>query len=191
MEKKVEETFTFNGREYHAGEVLINREEGVVAVLSHIVHTHIDSPLPFLIRDIDNYAPAIFCAYIAQNDPGERVILPFKPERGVGKMDEFELATEEEIAKFESVLLSEGHISYKYPEISFEYIPTYGDIVVAWDGDDQLSAVVGVVIGSEDYDGGAHAKLNDGRTYDHAFPLNDMDEYIDIVSPLKDRQDNE
>lgn len=123
--------------------------------------------------------PKFFVTYLGENNEGHKVVTRvLNPEAGIGKMSDFELATDEEIKKFEQLLLGEGHIRYKHPEISFEYIPVVGDMVAAWNGDNRQKAVVGFV---KEVLTNNEVVLNDGNVYTSSALFCDVENYLSII----------
>lgn len=172
-------TFEFGGQAFKQGDVIVNRDEQIYAVLAEIIKTEIKAPLPFL-PDIEVTAPKFYVAYLGENNDDHKVVTRvLNPDSGIGKMDNFELATAEEIKKFEQLLLGEGHIRYKHPEISFEYIPVVGDMVAAWNGDSSKNAVVGVI---DEVLATNEVVLNNGMVYANAALFCDVENYKSIIN---------
>lgn len=174
-----EKTFECEGKTFKVGDVIIDRKDNTIAVLADVERKQLKSPLPFLLPDLNADAPIFYIAYIKGNDPGDRVVPRiFSPDSGIGLMKDYDIATEEEIKKFEDALFAEGHIRYKYPELSFEYIPVVGDKVIAWNGDDTSTAIVGTVTSVE----GTTSTLNNGQAYEHSLLFYDLPNYDSIVN---------
>ena len=172
-------TFEFKGQTFKQGDVIVNRKENLFAVLAEIETTKIEPPFPFL-PTIEIAAPKFYVAYLGENNENKKVITRvLKPDCGIGRMEDFELATDEEIKKFEQLLLGEGHIRYKYPEISFEYIPVVGDMVAAWNGDSCERAVVGIV---EEVLVTNEVVLNDGLVYTNSSLFCDVENFKLIIN---------
>lgn len=172
-------TFEVKGKTFKQGDVIVNRRENLYAVLAEVETNTIKSPIPIL-PDIEVSAPKFYVAYLGDNNEDHRVITRvLAPDCGIGKMEDFDLATDEEISKFEVLLLGEGHIRYKYPEISFEYIPVVGDLVAAWNGDDATTAVVGVI--KEIKPTSNEVILNNGLAYANSAPFCDRENYLSIL----------
>lgn len=181
MEKLPPPTFKFEGKTFKQGDVIVNRKEKIYAVLSEIqVDTHEPPTALSFLGPIEIHAPKFYVAYLEENRPGTKLSFRvLEPETGIGTMDDFDLATEDEIRYFEKQLLAEGHTRYKHPEISFEYIPFIGDTVIAWNGDDTSKAVVGVV--SEIHVDGNGIRLNDGNSYEHCSLFCDEMNFLTII----------
>ena len=177
-EKITPPTFEFKGQIFKQGDVIVNRRENLYAVLAEVETNKIESPLPFL-PDIETSVPKFYIAYLGDNGRENRVVTRvLAPDCGIGRMEDFDLATDEEIKKFENLLLGEGHIRYKYPEISFEYIPVVGDLVVAWNGDDATTAVVGII--KEIIPTSNEVILNNGIAYTNSVQFCDRENYLSI-----------
>ncbi|MCM1221106.1 MAG: hypothetical protein NC548_42155 [Lachnospiraceae bacterium] len=172
------EEYEYRGETFKVGDVIINRKENITAVFAGLFKHKLESPLPNLLPDINLAAPEFYVAYLGENGDGNKIVVSvFDPQVGIGSMKGFELATPDEIKKFEEALLAEGHIRYKHPELSFEYIPVIGDKVVAWNGHSGKTAIVGIVESVS----GVTAVLNDGRIYQHIVLYYDDHNYKSIL----------
>lgn len=170
--------YEYRGMTFKVGDVIINRKESITAVFAGLFEHKLESPLPSLLPDIDLTAPEFYIAYLGKNEDGNKIVVSiFDPQVGIGRMEGFELATPDEIKKFEEVLFAEGHIRYKHPELLFEYIPVVGDKVVAWNGDNGKTAIVGVVESVS----GVTAVLNNGKIYQHLVLYYDENNYNSIL----------
>lgn len=166
--------FEFEGETFIPGDVIINpnRGGGSMMILSEIRE---ERPLPFL--------PAIkvpfgLVAYVPSNDEGDRVFVKPTPEAGIGDMEGFRKATEEEKAKMLAAMKEEKHYSFNFEKLQLEYIPTIGDVVIVW-SDNKKDAVVGVM---NEMDKTVRPyKINDGTWYGNCDKFVSEEQYKNLI----------
>lgn len=172
--------FEFEGNTFIPGDVIINpnRGGGSMMILSEIRE---ERPLPFL--------PAIkvpfgLVAYVPSNDEGDRVFVKPTPEAGIGGMEGFRKATEEEKAKMLVAIKEEKHYSFNFEKLQPEYIPTIGDVVIVWD-DNKKEALIGLLSEIDNSDSLCPYKINDNSWYKRCTKLVSEKQYKDFTNEEK------
>ncbi|MEL5894194.1 hypothetical protein AAE250_11885 [Bacteroides sp. GD17] len=168
--------FEFEGETFVPGDVIINpkRGGGCMMILSEIREEKSLSFLPPV-----KY-PLGYIKYIPSNDEGGRVFVESQPQAGIGGMEGFRKATEEEKAQMLSVVKEEKHFSFNFEKLEPEYIPTIGDVVILWDEGNRNDAVVGLLMGTDESDD--PFQLNDGTWYNHCTKFISEQQFKDFIN---------
>jgi hypothetical protein len=168
--------FEFEGETFVPGDVIINpkRGGGCMMILSEIREEKSLSFLPPV-----KY-PLGYIKYVPSNDEGGRVFVESQPQAGIGGMEGFRKATEEEKAQMLSVVKEEKHFSFNFEKLEPEYIPTIGDVVILWDEGNRNDAVVGLLMGTDESDD--PFQLNDGTWYNHCTKFISEQQFKDFIN---------
>ena len=111
---------------FKKGDVIINDKDGSMMVLDRIIErTH---PLFSIKMEV----PYGYISYVPQNKEGDRLFITETPECGIGNIDGFRLATEEEKSKLMELAKTEAHFDFDFKENKPKYIPTLGDLCIFW-----------------------------------------------------------
>lgn len=113
-------------KKFKKGDVIISDKDGSMMILDSIIeNTH-----PFLPIKLE--VPYGYVSYVPQNDEGDRLFITEIPECGIGSIDGFRLATEEEKSKLMELVKIEAHFDFDFKENKLKYIPTPGDLCIFW-----------------------------------------------------------
>lgn len=113
-------------KKFKKGDVIINDKDGSMMILDSIIEK--EHPL----LPIKVGVPYGYISYVPLNEEGDRFFITETPECGIGSINGFRLATEEEKGKLLELSKSEIHFDFDFKENKPKYIPTPGDLCIFW-----------------------------------------------------------
>lgn len=113
-------------KRFKKGDVIINDKDGSMMILDSIIEE--EHPL----FPIKMKVPYGHISYVPENQEGDRFFVSETPECGIGNIDGFRLATEEEKSKLLELVKTEAHFHFDFKENKPKYIPTPGDLCIFW-----------------------------------------------------------
>lgn len=141
--------FEFNGVVFKSGDVII-RDDGTMGIIESIQKKSYTFLPP---KEVD--VPFVYAAFVPSNEKGGQIFINMDESHcGIGKMEGYRHATDEEKAKMLETMQEEKHFSYDFSQNEFKYIPTVGDICILWDNGDEDEAIIAELVNidnKEDY----------------------------------------
>lgn len=166
--------FEFNGMVFKRGDVIIRDNDGTMGIIESIQKKYYN-PHPFFpTREVD--IPFVHAAFVPSNKEGEQIFINIDESRcGIGKMEGYRHATDEEKTRMLKVMQTEKHFSYDFSLNKFKYIPTVGDICILWDNGIEDEAIIAELIKTD-------------SSKDYPFLASNRSSYEKCVKYLSDKQ---
>lgn len=151
--------FEFNGVVFKSGDVIIRDDDGTMGIIESIQKKSY-TPLPFLPpKEVD--VPFVYAAFVPSNEKGGQIFINMDESHyGIGKMEGYRHATDEEKAKMLEVMQEEKHFSYDFHKNEFKYIPTVGDVCILWDNGHEDEAIIAELADIENGEGCPYKSSN-------------------------------
>lgn len=128
MAKKYDE-MKAKAETFKRGDVIISEDDGDMMILDSV-------------KEISGkFVPHGLVQYVPGNKD-KKLFISKEPTFGIGPIDNFRPATDEEKEKLLDILRSEGYYDFDFKEFKLRYVPTPGDLCIFWNEGHEDKAVI-------------------------------------------------